>query len=100
MTKRVANEFCSVPIRTNHDLSTVFVVFLGLSSFAVFLRILARIVTKVYYWWDDLFCFLAMVGRTAPLLVPKLTGTQGGCIALTVLELLGESNISHTKHTS
>jgi hypothetical protein len=60
-TKRVANEFCDVPIRTNHDLSTVFVVFLGLSSFAVLLRILARIVTKVYYWWDDLFCFLAMV---------------------------------------
>lgn len=60
-TKRVADELCNVPVRTNHDLSTVFAVFLGLSSFAVLLRIVARVVTKVYYWWDDLFCFLAMV---------------------------------------
>ncbi|KAK1832996.1 hypothetical protein QBC39DRAFT_347355 [Podospora conica] len=70
-TKRVANEFCSIPIRDNNDLTTVFAVFLGLSGFAVLLRIVARIVTQVYFWWDDAFNFLAM----------------GGCIALTVLEL-------------
>ncbi|KAK0611305.1 hypothetical protein B0T14DRAFT_325578 [Immersiella caudata] len=60
------------PVRENNSLKPALLIFISLAGIAVGLRILARILTQAYFWWDDVVNFLAM----------------GGCIASTVLVLI------------
>jgi hypothetical protein len=41
----------------------IYSVFIGLAVVAVALRLVARVVTHAYFWWDDLACFIGFVRR-------------------------------------
>ncbi|KAK0649106.1 hypothetical protein B0T16DRAFT_125787 [Cercophora newfieldiana] len=56
---------CNDPVREENSVKPVLSIFIGLAGFAVMLRILARVLTKAYFWWDDLFNGLAMLGCIA-----------------------------------
>jgi hypothetical protein len=81
------------------DILPAISVFIGLAAFAVLLRILARILTSAYFWWDDACNFLAMVLHPDRACVEnRLTRKHGqfGCIATTVLNF--RCKHSHTLH--
>ncbi|KAK3367779.1 hypothetical protein B0H63DRAFT_86237 [Podospora didyma] len=60
--KKITSTLCEVPIDRDDDIVPIFAVFLSLALVAVGLRILARILTKAYFWWDDLCNFFGMAG--------------------------------------
>ena len=45
---------CGVPVEADNTLIPVYSVFIGLTVLLVILRLVARVVTKAYFWWDDL----------------------------------------------
>lgn len=64
-TKNITSHLCHEPIRKNNAIIPVLSVFLGIALFAVILRLLARLLTKAYFWWDDLCNLFAFVGCIA-----------------------------------
>ncbi|KAL0467486.1 hypothetical protein QR685DRAFT_360771 [Neurospora intermedia] len=63
--KNITSHLCHEPIRKNTTIVPVLAVFLGLALFAVVLRVLARVLTRAYFWWDDLcnlFAFCGCIG--------------------------------------
>ncbi|KAK1753711.1 hypothetical protein QBC47DRAFT_415470 [Echria macrotheca] len=64
-TKNITSHLCNVPVHVDGEIVPALSVFLGLAGVAVLLRILARVITKAYFWWDDLFNLFAMAGCVA-----------------------------------
>ncbi|KAK3343270.1 hypothetical protein B0H65DRAFT_244853 [Neurospora tetraspora] len=60
--KNITSYLCHEPIRKNNTIIPVLAVFLGLALFAVVLRVLARVLTRAYFWWDDLCNLFAFIG--------------------------------------
>ncbi|KAL2256728.1 hypothetical protein VTK26DRAFT_1217 [Humicola hyalothermophila] len=59
--KNTTSHLCGLPVTTDESVIPVYSVFLGLAVIAVVLRIIARIITHAYFWWDDfsnLFAFI------------------------------------------
>ncbi|KAK0724848.1 hypothetical protein B0H67DRAFT_117258 [Lasiosphaeris hirsuta] len=54
-TKNITLHLCSVEPKHNSRTEVVYAVFIGLTDITVFPRLLARLLTKAYFWWDDLF---------------------------------------------
>ncbi|KAK0713616.1 hypothetical protein B0T26DRAFT_367422 [Lasiosphaeria miniovina] len=71
--KNITSHLCGNQATTDHAIIPVVSVFLGLAVVAVVFRILARVLTKAYFWYDDLCNFFGMAT----------------CIAFTVLVILG-----------
>jgi hypothetical protein len=44
---------CGLPVERDSSLIPVYSVFIGLAVVAVFLRLVARVLTHAYFWWDD-----------------------------------------------
>jgi hypothetical protein len=44
---------CGLPVEGDSSLIPLYSVFLGLAGVAMILRIVARVVTQAYFWWDD-----------------------------------------------
>ncbi|CCC14859.1 hypothetical protein SMACR_07584 [Sordaria macrospora] len=66
--KNITSFLCHEPIRKNNTVIPVLSVFIGLALLAVILRVLARLLTKAYFWWDDLcnlFAFIGCISFTA-----------------------------------
>lgn len=42
----------------------IYSVFIGLAVLAVILRIVARVLTEAYFWWDDFANLFGFVGST------------------------------------
>ena len=59
--KNLTSHLCHEPIRKNNDAIPVLGVFLGFALFAVVLRVMARVLTKAYFWWDDLCNLFAFI---------------------------------------
>ena len=56
---------CGIPItQTDPSLIPLYSVFIGLAVLAVALRLLARVLTKAYFWWDDLCNLFGFVCRS------------------------------------
>ncbi|KAK4113160.1 hypothetical protein N656DRAFT_646079 [Canariomyces notabilis] len=55
--KNITSQLCGLPVENGQGNVPVYAVFIGLAIVAVILRIIARIVTQAYFWWDD-FCNL------------------------------------------
>ncbi|KAK3689706.1 hypothetical protein B0T22DRAFT_177183 [Podospora appendiculata] len=70
--KNITSHLCGVEPDNNSQLITIFAVFISLTMLAVALRVLARILTSAYFWWDDLFNLFGLIG----------------CIVFTVLILI------------
>ncbi|KAK1752350.1 hypothetical protein QBC47DRAFT_390323 [Echria macrotheca] len=64
-TKNITHHVCTFPVEVDDDIVPALSVFIGLASLAVVLRILARVLTSAFFWWDDLCNFIAMVGCIA-----------------------------------
>lgn len=54
-TKNITLCLCGVTPEHNGKTNVTYAVFIGLTGVTVFLRLLARFLTKAYFWWDDLF---------------------------------------------
>jgi hypothetical protein len=44
---------CGIPVKGDDSLIPIYSVFIGLAVLAVILRIVARVITHAYFWWDD-----------------------------------------------
>jgi len=56
---------CGIPVKGDDSLIPIYSVFIGLAVLAVILRIVARVITHAYFWWDDfanLFGFVRCPG--------------------------------------
>jgi len=74
-TKNLTLHLCSMPIDVDDEIVPIFAVFISITLVAVALRVLARVLTKAYFWWDDLCNLFALVG----------------CIAFTAINIQGSS---------
>jgi hypothetical protein len=45
---------CGVTPKSDSSLIPIYATFIGLAVIAVILRLFARVLTKAYFWWDDL----------------------------------------------
>ncbi|KAK3319855.1 hypothetical protein B0T19DRAFT_273425 [Cercophora scortea] len=70
--KNITSHLCGVEPDNDDEIVTIFAVFISLTMVAVALRVLARILTSAYFWWDDLFNLFGLIG----------------CIVFTVLNLI------------
>ncbi len=59
---------CGGTPTTDGSLIPLYSVFIGLAVIAVVLRLVARVLTQAYFWWDDLSNLFGFVGRTRPYL--------------------------------
>lgn len=75
-TKNLTLHLCSSPIDVDDEIVPIFAVFISITLVAVFLRVLARILTQAYFWWDDLFNLFGLFG----------------CVAFTALNMKGSSS--------
>ena len=57
-----------MPADSNGYLIPVYSVFIALAVIAVGFRLLARVLTQAYFWWDDLANLLSFV-RALPVLM-------------------------------
>ncbi|KAM7218036.1 hypothetical protein V8F06_006571 [Rhypophila decipiens] len=71
-TERLAAGLCAAPITADDEIVPIFAVFITLTLVAVSLRVVARVLTKAYFWWDDLFNLFAL----------------GGCMAFTTITIM------------
>lgn len=44
---------CGVTAKSDGSLVPLYSVFIGLAIFFVILRVVARVITHAYFWWDD-----------------------------------------------
>jgi hypothetical protein len=63
------------PVEVDDEIVPALSVFIGLTGPAVVLRVLARVLTAAYFWWDDLCNFIAMV--SIPPLITSMAGLTG-----------------------
>lgn len=70
--KNVTSQLYGVPVTTDNTLIPLYLVFIGLAVVAVIIRIIARVVTHAYFWWDDFSNFFGFVGRRLPSPTAKL----------------------------
>jgi len=70
--KNITSLLCNDPVRQDNSITPVLAIFIGFVGLAVLLRVLARVLTQAYFWWDDLFNLFAMVRR------PNTSGTRRG----------------------
>ncbi|KAK4182156.1 hypothetical protein QBC35DRAFT_194012 [Podospora australis] len=61
-TKNATYHMCDHPGDGRDTLISPFAVFLGLAVLAVILRLVARVLTQAYFWWDDLFNGFGIIG--------------------------------------
>ncbi|KAK4150422.1 repressed by TUP1 protein 5 [Chaetomidium leptoderma] len=61
-TKNITERLCGRPIETGNSLIPIHCVFIGLAIVAVVLRLLARVLTLAYFWWDDFANLFAFIG--------------------------------------
>ncbi|KAK3953812.1 hypothetical protein QBC32DRAFT_209261 [Pseudoneurospora amorphoporcata] len=61
-TKNITSHLCHEPIKKSNTVIPVLSSFLGFALCAVVLRVLARVLTKAYFWWDDLANLFAFIG--------------------------------------
>ncbi len=62
-SKNITSLACGVEPSSDGSLVVVYSVFIGLAVLAVILRIVARVLTEAYFWWDDfanLFGFVSV----------------------------------------
>ncbi|KAM7197076.1 hypothetical protein V8F33_005735 [Rhypophila sp. PSN 637] len=71
-TKSLAAGLCVASITADDEIVPIFAVFITLTLVAVSLRVVARVLTKAYFWWDDLFNLFAL----------------GGCMAFTTITIM------------
>lgn len=69
--KNITETLCGNKSPRDESLVPIFSGFLALAGIAVFLRLVARYITLCYFWWDDLFIFLAFVSAAPPPLFPS-----------------------------
>ncbi|KAK4195440.1 hypothetical protein QBC40DRAFT_20253 [Triangularia verruculosa] len=60
--KNITYQWCDHPNEGDRTLLPAFSIFLGLAIAAVALRLVARVVTDAWFWWDDLCNFVAIAG--------------------------------------
>lgn len=58
---------CGAEVTRDNSLIPIYSVFIGLAVVAVMLRIVARVLTCAYFWWDD---FANLFGFVGSLCVP------------------------------
>ncbi|KAK4642208.1 hypothetical protein QC761_507120 [Podospora bellae-mahoneyi] len=63
--KNITYQWCDHPNEGDRTLLPAFSIFLGLAIAAVALRLVARVVTEAWFWWDDLCNFFAIAGCAA-----------------------------------
>ncbi|KAK0736651.1 hypothetical protein B0T21DRAFT_288000 [Apiosordaria backusii] len=63
--KNITYQWCDHLNEGDRTLLPAFSIFLGLAIAAVALRLIARVVTDAWFWWDDLFNFFAIAGCAA-----------------------------------
>ncbi|AEO67508.1 uncharacterized protein THITE_2116393 [Thermothielavioides terrestris NRRL 8126] len=59
--KNLTSQLCGLPDHGDDSLIPIYSVFIGLAVVAVALRLVARVVTHAYFWWDDLACFIGFL---------------------------------------
>jgi hypothetical protein len=52
---------CGLPVETDGSLIPIYSVFIAIAVVSVGLRLLARVLTQAYFWWDDVANFLSFV---------------------------------------
>ncbi|KAK0610638.1 hypothetical protein B0T17DRAFT_593740 [Bombardia bombarda] len=65
VAKNNTHKLCGAQETTEGEVIPVFAVFLSLALVAVALRMVARLLTKAYFWWDDGCNFIALFGLVA-----------------------------------
>lgn len=53
---------CGITPTSDGSLIPLYSVFIGLAVLAVILRVVARVLTSAYFWWDDFANLFAFVG--------------------------------------
>lgn len=64
-TKKTLLLLCDKPGKGDTSLIPIIWTFFSLACLAILLRLLARVVTNAYFWWDDLAAFLGFAGSAA-----------------------------------
>ncbi|KAL2136941.1 hypothetical protein VTI74DRAFT_102 [Chaetomium olivicolor] len=62
VTKNVTSHLCGLPVETDSSLIPVYSTFIGLAVVSVALRLVARVLTQAYFWWDDLANLMTFIG--------------------------------------
>lgn len=66
MTKNTTAFLCGQSVEADESLVTVYSVFIAFAIIAVVFRLVARVVTQAYFWWDDLANLLSFVRCLIP----------------------------------
>ncbi|KAK3900991.1 hypothetical protein C8A05DRAFT_35351 [Staphylotrichum tortipilum] len=61
-SKNITSLACGVEPSSDGSLAVIYSVFIGLAVLAVILRIVARILTQAYFWWDDFANLFGFIG--------------------------------------
>jgi hypothetical protein len=78
---------CGIPAEGDNSLIPLYSVFLGLAGVAMILRIVARVLTHAYFWWDDFANLFGFVCHPTPDPCPPLTQIQIGSATFTALNI-------------
>ncbi|GAB1316912.1 Repressed by TUP1 protein 5 [Madurella fahalii] len=63
--KNITSHLCGLPVEADHSLIPTYAVFIGFAVVAVLLRIVARVLTQAFFWWDDLCNLFGFIGAAA-----------------------------------
>ncbi|KAK4235077.1 hypothetical protein C8A03DRAFT_18119 [Achaetomium macrosporum] len=65
--KNLTSQLCGVglPVETDATLIPLYATFIGLAVLAVILRLVARVLTQAYFWWDDAANFVGFIGAAS-----------------------------------
>ncbi|KAJ4285995.1 hypothetical protein N0V88_008182 [Collariella sp. IMI 366227] len=84
--KNITAHMCGHSEEKDGTLLPIYYTFCGLAVVAVILRVIARVVTHAYFWWDDLANLFGFVGcHVAPELRSLLTESQLGSALFTAM---------------
>ncbi|KAK3989061.1 hypothetical protein QBC44DRAFT_328325 [Cladorrhinum sp. PSN332] len=64
-TKKTLLLLCNKPPKKDNSLIPAFWTFFSLAVLAIVVRVIARLVTNAYFWWDDMAAFLGIAGSAA-----------------------------------
>ncbi|KAK3303022.1 uncharacterized protein B0T15DRAFT_495591 [Chaetomium strumarium] len=80
--KNLTSQLCGVglPVERDRTLIPLYSTFIGLAVFAVILRLIARVLTQAYFWWDDAANFVGFIGAAAFSAVSIKSVTDGQSI--------------------
>ncbi|KAK4135983.1 hypothetical protein BT67DRAFT_228426 [Trichocladium antarcticum] len=63
--KNITSRTCGVTPTSDGSLIPLYSIFIGLAVIAVILRLVARVLTQAYFWWDDFSNLFGFIGSAA-----------------------------------